>query len=66
MSQTTKVEDKVLPATAEDFAKKFEKLVKETGFTLVPSLTWVARDDGTWSTKVNMTVGQILTERKNK
>jgi hypothetical protein len=50
--------------TPESFAKKFEELVKETGFTIVPSLTWVLRDDSTWSTKVNLTVGQIPTEEK--
>ena len=54
MSETTKVEQK-----PEDFAKKFEELCKETGFTIVPSLTWVLRDDSTWSTKVNLTVGAI-------
>ncbi len=50
--------------TPESFAKKFEELVKETGFTIIPSLAWVARDDGTWSTRVNMTVGELPKEEK--
>ena len=45
--------------TPESFAKKFEELAKETGYTVVPSLAWVLRDDGTWSTRVNLTVGKI-------
>jgi hypothetical protein len=59
MSETTKVEQK-----PEDFAKKFEELCKETGFTIIPSLSWVARDDGTWSTRVNLTVGKLPQEDK--
>ena len=45
--------------TPEEFAKKFEELSKEMGYTIVPSLVWLPRDDGTWSTKVSLTVVEI-------
>lgn len=45
--------------TAQDFQFEYEMLCRKMGLLIVPSLTWVARDDGTWSTKVNLTVGQL-------
>jgi len=45
--------------TAEDFQKEYEALCTRMGYFIVPSLVWIARDDGTWSSKVNLTVGLL-------
>jgi len=49
-------------ATAEDFQKEYQLLCKRMGMVIVPSLVWIARDDGTWSSKVNLTVGNLPKE----
>ena len=64
MSNNQKIEDaevakEVKQHTAEEFQTKYEALCKEMGMFIVPSLAWVARDDGTWSTRVNLTVGAL-------
>lgn len=46
-------------ATPQDFQKEYETLCQRMGYFIVPSLVWVARDDGTWSTRVNLTVGEL-------
>lgn len=43
----------------EDFIKEYENLCKKTGLRIVPSLTWIERDDGTWSTKVNLIIAKL-------
>jgi len=45
--------------TAQDFQVKYEALCKEMGMLIVPSLAWIMRDDNTWSTKCNLTIGKI-------
>ena len=56
--------EEVKELTSQDFAERFNKLSQETGFTIIPSLVWVARDDGTWSTKINLTIGKLPKEEK--
>lgn len=55
---------KEVKASPQDFQVKYEALCKEMGYFIVPSLTWVARDDGTWSTRVNLTVGALPNDAK--
>lgn len=60
--ETTKVGPKKEEAkvyTPQDFQIEYEKLCNKMGLLIVPSLVWIARDDGTWSTRVNLTVGQL-------
>jgi hypothetical protein len=60
MSQTTKVEDiEVLPKTAEDFAKAYQELCDKMGYRIVVSPAYVARDDGSFSTVLQYTVGKL-------
>lgn len=48
----------------EEFAEKYNELCKETGYIIVPSLAWFPRDDGTWSTKVSLTINKSPKENK--
>jgi len=61
MTETTKVEPKEAEVIykPEDFQKEYELLCKKMGMLIVPSLVWIARDDGTWSTRVDLTVGKL-------
>jgi putative effector of murein hydrolase LrgA (UPF0299 family) len=57
--QETEVKEGEVIYKPEDFQKEYELLCKKMGILIVPSLVWVARDDGTWSTRVNLTVGKL-------
>ena len=57
MAETTKVE---LPKkSADEFAKRFQALCDEMGFQLVATPVWIARDDGTFSMKINWSIGEL-------
>jgi len=43
----------------EDFQKEYQSLCTKMGMMIVPSLVYIARDDGTWSSKVNLSVGKL-------
>jgi hypothetical protein len=51
--------EEVRQPTAENFTKLVQEASEKTGFTIVPSLSWILRDDNTWSTRVNLTVGAL-------
>jgi hypothetical protein len=62
MAETTKKVEQAEVVNSfkpEDFQKEYEALCTKMGMLIVPSLAWVARDDGTWSTRVNLTVGAL-------
>lgn len=44
---------------AEDFAKEYQALCDKTGFRILAVPTWIARDDGTFSTQLQYQVGQL-------
>ena len=47
---------------AQDFQKEYELLCKKMGMLIVPSLVWTHRDDNSWSTICNLTVGKLPQE----
>ena len=51
-----KKETKVKP---EGFAEKYQKLCEELGYRIVVTPVWVARDDGTFSTQLQYSVGEL-------
>lgn len=55
------VEPKV---TAQQFAEKYQKLCEETGFRLIITPVWIARDDGTFSMQLQTSVGQLPKQEK--
>ena len=58
MEQSKKVEEtKVTPAQV--FAEAYNKLVEKHGFQLLASPAYKARDDGTFSTVIQMQVAQL-------
>jgi len=61
MSQTTKkVEDiEVLPKTAEDFAKAYQELCDKMGYRIVVAPAYIARDDNSFSTVLQYTIGKL-------
>jgi hypothetical protein len=52
------------PVTSQDFQNKYEALCKEMGYIIIPTLTWIPRDDGTFSTKCNLTIGELPRDAK--
>lgn len=54
--ETTKVEPK---PTAEEFAKAYSELCEKMGYRIVVSPQYIARDDGSFSTVLQYTVGQL-------
>lgn len=55
--QAKAVEDKK-EYSAEDFALEYKALCEKTGWQVVSSLAWVARDDATYSTVIQHSVGK--------
>ena len=51
--------------TPQDFSQKYQQLCEETGFRIVVTPIWVARDDGTFSTKLDYTIGRLPRIRKS-
>ena len=49
--------------TAEEFMKAYESLCKEYGFALNIVPTWIPRDDGTFSTKLQVSIGKLPEEK---
>jgi len=52
-------EKNIKPKTAKDFAEAYEKLCEEYGFNIVVTPSWVARDDGTFSTRLQHSIGEL-------
>lgn len=49
--------------TTQDFQNKYEALCKEMGYLIIPQLVWIPRDDGTFSTKCSLTIGELPKEK---
>ena len=52
--ETTKVEP-----TVQDFAKAYQELCEKMGYRIVVSPQYIARDDGSFSTVLQYTVGKL-------
>jgi hypothetical protein len=53
--------------TAQEFANKYQNLCKEMGYRIVVSPAYIGRDDGTFSTVLQYTIGELpkkLTEQQ--
>ena len=61
--ETTKVEPKV-EYKPEDFAKSYQELCDKMGFRIVVSPQYIARDDNSFSTVLQYTVGKLPNEKK--
>ena len=51
--------------TAEDFAKKYQQLCDEMGFRIVVNPAYIGRDDGTFSTQLQYSIGKLPEKRKS-
>lgn len=58
MSENSKVQDKK-EYKAEDFAKAYQELCDKMGFRIVCNPAFIARDDGSWSTVLQVSVGKL-------
>lgn len=47
----------------QEFLKKYQELCDEYKFRLVITPSWIARDDGTWSTTLQTSVGRQPQEK---
>lgn len=45
--------------TTEEFMVKFKALCDEMGYQLVAIPQWIPRDDGTFSMKINWSIGKL-------
>jgi hypothetical protein len=45
--------------TAQEFAQAYQELCEKYKFRIVVSPTYIARDDNTFSTVLNYTIGQL-------
>ena len=52
-------EKEVKQPTAEDFAKKYQQLCEEMGFRIVVNPSYIGRDDGTFSTQLQYSIGKL-------
>jgi len=55
----SEVKTKQQPKTAEDFAKAYSALCEEYGFRIVVTPSYIARDDGTFSTQLQYEIGKL-------
>jgi len=60
--ETTK---KVEPIKPEQFAKEYQSLCEKMGYRIVVSPQYIARDDGSFSTILQYTVG-LIPQKRNK
>ena len=63
MEKTKKGLAKTEKQLAEEFFKEYEKLCEKHGYKIVVNPAWVARDDGTWSTKLQTSVELLSGEK---
>jgi len=62
MEQSKKEETKVTPAQV--FATEYNKLVEKHGFKILGAPAYIARDDGSFSTVIQMQVAQLPKDNK--
>ena len=56
----TKTEEKApKEKSPQEFADKYQALCQEYGYQVVVVPTWVGRDDGTFSTRLQTSVGKL-------
>jgi hypothetical protein len=48
--------------TPQEFVEAYENLCKEYGYSVVASLAYMKRDDNTYSTVIQMSVGKLAKE----
>jgi len=68
MDKQLKVEVKkedIKPFTPEGFAKEYQSLCDKMGYRIVVSPQYIARDDGSFSTILQYTVG-LIPQKRNK
>ena len=62
------VEEKTEPVlqgyTPEQFAKEYQELCRTSGFQIVVNPVYIARDDGTFSTQLQTSVGKMPKQEK--
>ena len=58
MSDNKIIEDKK-EITPQEFAEKYQNLCEDMGYRIVASPVWIARDDGTFSMQVQVSVGKL-------
>jgi hypothetical protein len=56
--------DKAVKSNAKQFMKEYEALCKKQGFMIQVVPVWIARDDGTYSMKLNASVAELPKEVK--
>lgn len=54
MSENTPVQDK-----AREFVERYQKLCEELGYQIVVTPVWIARDDGTFSMRLQSSIGKL-------
>jgi len=57
------VEDK--PKTPESFVKAYQSLCEAYGYRIVVNPAWITRDDGSWSTVLQTSVGKLLAKEQS-
>ena len=57
--KNTQPNEVVKKSTAQDFAKAYQELCKEMGFRIVVNPVYIGRDDGTFSTQLQYSVGEL-------
>lgn len=60
------IKPKETKPTAKEFAEKYSALCEETGFRVVVTPVFQARDDGTWSLVLTHAVGELPKLTKTK
>jgi hypothetical protein len=50
---------KVKKVSPQDFAKEYQELCEELGYRIVVVPSYIARDDGTFSTQLQYSVGEL-------
>lgn len=47
------------PKTSTEFEKRYVELCKETGYQIVFTPVYLKRDDGTYSTQIQVSIGEL-------
>ena len=56
------MENTSIEKTPQEFITAYETLCKEYGYNIVASLAYIKRDDNTYSTVIQMSVGKLPKE----
>lgn len=58
MSDNVKAVEDKKEYTAREFTNEYQELCKKMGWRVVVTPVWIARDDGTWSTQLQTSIGK--------